>query len=624
MKNLLRLMHDFQWLVDPESGLPVASRMDLPDWPSGFNLDAYPQVVPLWVDPKGGEGAYKLSRPWAQRMHQHNPDPESFAKLIRPAAGLINPRGGQDGLPADLSQYDGETVAEGIGSGGNVYEWVERKNGSVRLQLIDFQSTPDSRQNLDYWTSPTKVNAFTAITKSGDVAKCVGRDVFFFNLGKPGAGWVPEERVEYFPELPMEISVTTGDGLNLRSQPSTSGTVVKKLQPGQLMQLLDYQPRGSDVWGEIQLPTGQRGFVALVYSTPGTTRYQEFTSWHMQTRPPLAPSAALQQLITQTSGGGGSEPAEDPIVTKNPFPKIGKAVAIHKLIQQFNGDPVAICNYLQAMGYQSVVIKIGNGLLAWTGLEAFIIEATRRGIRVWGYWYLYGYDGEENVCAEHTAYLKTFGLVGLMLDVEGEWDRSEGTSGTIAQQRKRLEPKARNFMTVQRAKLPTFPIALASHWRLYDHATPVMAFLEKCDLNCPQNYSLGNLSDATVANRINASMKEYEEAGWDGPTVPFLCAYHEGGYAAKVSHMLAADQRVRDLGMPGEIWWFLPHILERPEWAAAIQSMPWEVEYTGGGQPDPDPDPQPDPDCTAAVKQARLDELQGVQNHIDQRLSELS
>lgn len=307
LPTYVRLKHDPQWMTDPRTAKPIRSRMESSDWNTGFNADVYPAVVPLWATPNGGEGAYKYSKAWAQFLRDSNP--KVYRELERVAAGLFNSRGGQDPLPVNLSDYDGNAVAEGIGSAGNVYEVIDQKSASVQVKLVDYQSQPPKPEDLNYEDTPWLVNAFTAIARDGSLHKTLGKDATFPNLGKLGTGWVPKERVEFFPELPMQVKSRVR--LNVRKGPALSNTIVDRLSPGDTVMVTKYRPQGSNVWGKI----GKNRWIALLYSTPAESFY--YTTWKMETAPPLALVDARPYLQRPNPG---PRPAADPEPEPEPAP----------------------------------------------------------------------------------------------------------------------------------------------------------------------------------------------------------------------------------------------------------------------------------------------------------------
>ncbi|MCW5876628.1 MAG: nuclear transport factor 2 family protein [Anaerolineales bacterium] len=332
----IRLKHDHQWMTDPATGKRVRSRMERSDWNNNFHFDAYPAVVPMWTGPNSGDGAYKYSRAWAEFLRASNP--QHYTHLERVAAGLFNPRNDNLAFPDNLANYDGETVAEAIGSAGNVYEVLEEKSGSVRVRLIDFQSAPPTPAQLNYEDTPWLVNAFTAISKDGRLHKVTGRDLVFPNLGRPGSGWIPKERVEFFPKLPVKVSVVISQRLNVRKAPGTHNEIVDRMTQGQSATVTEYRPLGSSVWGKI----GENRWIALVYTTTGGPEY--YTNWKMETSPPLAlsdPRPYLKPMTSPAQQAGAAAPNPNNIVRQY-FAALNKAVP-HQVAALYapNGQLVA-------------------------------------------------------------------------------------------------------------------------------------------------------------------------------------------------------------------------------------------------------------------------------------------
>jgi hypothetical protein len=319
----------------PQTGKPVKSRMEMPDWNPGFYLDVYPAVVPLWASPNGGDGAYKYSRPWAEFLRASNP--QAYPSLEKISAGLFNPRSGeQEAFPPKLSNYDGNTVAEGVGATGNVYEVLEEKTGSVRVKLIDYQSTPPKPENLNYEDTPWLVTAFSAVAKDGSVKKTAGKDLVFPNLGKPNAsGWVPKERVEFFPALPAQVSVR--DWVNVRNGPGLTYTILGQLHAGNPATVTEYAPRGSNVWGKI----GENRWIAIAHRTSNGSLYY-YTTWKMETEPPLAfVHPRPYQLPRLPEPGEPQVPANDLVGKYFALLNAGKANEIAKMYTETSAKLVA-------------------------------------------------------------------------------------------------------------------------------------------------------------------------------------------------------------------------------------------------------------------------------------------
>ena len=112
-----RLMHDPQWL-------PWSSRMLDPDWTRSYNADWYPETVPLWTKPRGGDGRLAYSKDWLKYLRALQPNDEAAVWIARVAAGLFNRT--NEYIPIlTLGDLGKEPIAESISSGGNVVKVLE-------------------------------------------------------------------------------------------------------------------------------------------------------------------------------------------------------------------------------------------------------------------------------------------------------------------------------------------------------------------------------------------------------------------------------------------------------------------------------------------------------------------
>lgn len=266
-----RLMHDPQWM-------PWLSRMGDPDWPRGFHYDWYPETVQLWTRPRGGDGRVSYSKDWLRYLRAIQPDDETAVWIARINAGLFNT--GNDFIPIlNLSELKEDPIAEGISSGGNVIKVVEFYNDSMRIEMLYVKDSPPNVNTVNYQRRPWLVTKFTSVSVEGELGNAGGIDVYFPNLSKQAEGyWVDNQRVEWFPTLPVCAQVKLG--LSVRFEPWDSAVKKGILVPGQQVVVREYSLRGSDVWGRIR-----EGWILLVHQEQGQPVYP--TSWWMETRPPI-------------------------------------------------------------------------------------------------------------------------------------------------------------------------------------------------------------------------------------------------------------------------------------------------------------------------------------------------
>lgn len=270
-----RLMHDPQWM-------PWPSRIADPEWLSTNHYDWYPETVPLWLTPKGGNGRLTYSIPWLQYLRAIQPNDAAAVWIARIAAGLFNRWNGF--IPIlDLDQLEELPRAEGISSGGNVVSVLEAKSGSARIGMLYVgDGSPDFRQ-INYQNTPWLVTKFSAVSIDGQLGNPGGIDVYFPNLSKQEGGyWVELQRIEMFPSLPFPAVIE--QQVVVREKPSISAESIGELNPSKKVVIREYLPQGGDVWGRID-----EGWIVLQYQIHGYPVFN--TSWEMETRPPINPEA---------------------------------------------------------------------------------------------------------------------------------------------------------------------------------------------------------------------------------------------------------------------------------------------------------------------------------------------
>jgi len=266
-----RLMHDPQWM-------PWPSRIADPDWPRGFSSDRYPETVPLWRRPRSGDGQWNYTRAWLEYLYELQVSDEGAVWLTLPGAGLFD----RDNEPIPILELDklsNQPHAEGISAGGNVVLVLETRSGSARIQTMYDDDGPPDPAEVNYQDTPWLVTKFTSVSIDGELGNAGGYDVYFPNVGNHYCGlWVDLQRVEMFPRLPFDA--VTKSSLSLHESPSDAAANVGSVGGGQTIQILEYYPRGSNVWGRTA-----NGWLILERLRNGLPVYT--TSWSMETRPPI-------------------------------------------------------------------------------------------------------------------------------------------------------------------------------------------------------------------------------------------------------------------------------------------------------------------------------------------------
>lgn len=235
----------------------------------------------------------------------------------------------------------------------------------------------------------------------------------------------------------------------------------------------------------------------------------------------------------------------------------GKGFFIWKIQDCEKGNPQAIASAAQAAGLSHILIKIADGNYPYNldsktrvDLVPPVVSALRsRGIAVWGWHYVYGYDplGEARIAIQR---LKELGLDGYVIDAETEY-KEPGR-----------ENNARRFMNEYRKAFPNLPTALSSYrFPTYHRQLPWREFLEACDYSMPQVY--WEKSHNAAAN-IKRCLKEYQQLvpyrpviltgpgyKWDGwrPTEDDLREFFQTAEEARIPavNFFSWDECRRDL-----------------------------------------------------------------------------
>jgi len=251
------------------------SRTAAPDWPiDSWGLQT-PEVVRLSVGLSIGSGTHrtKLNGNWEIYIDAlNNHDKKKLAYLKADWTALF------DG--AGFPQLESLTM------GGNIITLDEIKGNWGRVHTFDY-SNPGPLEGVNYITRPDLVQKFVVVGWSRPT-----QTTFFVNpppgemywpLVSSRVVWIPMEFLEYFPPLPMTVTGVTAQ--TVRTKPSTEGTLTGvKISVGESVNVIDYYPTGSDVWG--RLSTG--GWIALLIHEKGVPEYP--TSWSMETQPPIPPN----------------------------------------------------------------------------------------------------------------------------------------------------------------------------------------------------------------------------------------------------------------------------------------------------------------------------------------------
>jgi hypothetical protein len=225
----------------------------------------------------------------------------------------------------------------------------------------------------------------------------------------------------------------------------------------------------------------------------------------------------------------------------------GKGFFIWQIPHCESGDPSRIAARSAAAGLTHVLIKIADAGSAFNldrngrDLVPPVVAALHaRGIQVWGWHYVYGYDpdAEARVAVQRTNALQ---LDGYVIDAEVQYQLA-GRNAV-----------AQSFCRQLRAGLGNLPVALSSfRYPTVHPQLPWSTFLQYCDYNMPQVYWEQSHDGAAQLAR---SVNEFRKITPYRPIVPTGPAYSNAGWRPAASELTAFMQEALELQLPGVNFW---------------------------------------------------------------------
>jgi len=259
-KQYFRVKHDTQLEI-----YDYRSRTAADDW-VGIGLQT-PEVVPMFIGTKLGIGTNrtKVDGTWEIFIDSLNgKDKRKLRYLKADNTALFN--------------VSGFPQMESITMGGNVITIVELQGSWGRVNTIDYVN-PGALKNMNYKNSPDLIHKFVVVGWNKN------KRITYWTNPPPGAiywplvssvpVWIPLDRLEPFPSLPMMVTATVTQEIRKEPDPKAESTG-EKFSEGDTKRIVEYYPSGSNVWA--RLAGGD--WIAL-YQFPNY-----LTSWKMETTPP--------------------------------------------------------------------------------------------------------------------------------------------------------------------------------------------------------------------------------------------------------------------------------------------------------------------------------------------------
>lgn len=245
-------------------------RMLKPSWRFKSMHWAAPAVHPMYLskNPVHSTNRTRLSR-WETFLRTLNNTKNKWNYYTNDHAGLFNGTGWDK--QETLVMGNNLVVVDKIIKG--------RRGRMAKLRTLFINDPQPDADLLNYQTCPWFIHKFTVITRKGFVVDPNPGAVYYPVITKQGGeGWIQLDKLEKFPSLPMTVTVEEEAGLNVREKPTVKSGKVTALGKGTLLEITEYRPAGSEVWGRCE-----QGWVAL-YHPQTTPKY--LTSWEMETKPP--------------------------------------------------------------------------------------------------------------------------------------------------------------------------------------------------------------------------------------------------------------------------------------------------------------------------------------------------
>lgn len=164
-------------------------------------------------------------------------------------------------------------------------------------------------------------------------------------------------------------------------------------------------------------------------------------------------------------------------------------------------------------------------------------EFVSRGIRVWGWSYVYGYmpEAEAEVAAART---KALGMPGFIINAEVEY--------------KGKTDQAKRFMRTLRRDLGSIPAGICSYrYPTYHRDFPWEVFIE-ADFNAPQVYWIGAHN---AGSQLMRSVKESRDLRKDLPIIPIGAAFTQYSWIPTPAEIKDFRKTSENLGLLNYGWW---------------------------------------------------------------------
>jgi len=262
--QFFRVKHDSQLEI-----YNYRSRTNASDW-SGVGRQT-PEVVQLLLgpNPSAGTNRTKLNNNWEVYIDSLNDNNQKKLRYLKAGnTALFN----GDGFPQ----------LESLTMGGNVVSISELQGKWGKVYTLDL-SNPGTLKNLNYASRPDLVHKFVIVGWNRDTRTTywvnTPQGAIYWPLVSSRPVWIPLDRLEPFPTLPIIVTANTAQKPRVTPELS-SATSGAELSIGSMARIVEYYPSGSNVWGRLE----GGGWITLLLYQGGGPKY--LTDWSMETVPP--------------------------------------------------------------------------------------------------------------------------------------------------------------------------------------------------------------------------------------------------------------------------------------------------------------------------------------------------
>jgi len=230
-----------------------------------------PEVVPMFVSQsdRSGTNRTSLNGNWETYINALNDNNEKKLRYLKANnTALFNGAG--------FPQLESLTM------GGNVVSISQLQGEWARVYTMDL-GNPGSLKEINYLTRPDLVQKFVVVGWRKETKTTfwtnTPQGALYWPLVSSRPVWIPLERLEPFPALPMSVTAKTTQAI--RTEPNLDSTLTGfEFSENVPTTIVEYYPSGSNVWARME----SGGWIALLLYQGGGPKY--LTDWTMATVPP--------------------------------------------------------------------------------------------------------------------------------------------------------------------------------------------------------------------------------------------------------------------------------------------------------------------------------------------------